>query len=129
MIRLLAEPYFKGKSTWLGLLKNLVYVQWLIFTKEVSMRNVALFFILLTSWAFAQDNPSERICVQPDQILFHQNSIFVHIDNQWIETESIHADARGIYITDDIRDIFHWICPKCGYQNGLFDKRCQNCGY
>jgi hypothetical protein len=90
------------------------------------MRNIFLFFIVgLSSLVFG----SEKTYIQPDQIAFAQDGIYVQIDNQWIPTESIHADACGIYVTEDTRDITHWICPRCHHENGLFTRRCKNCGY
>lgn len=91
------------------------------------MRCIFMFFMALSSLAFS--NNAEKTYVRPDQISVAENQIFIHIDHQWVPITSLHADTGGIYTTDNIRDIFHWICPKCGYENGLFDKRCQNCGY
>ena len=91
----------------------------------------SIFFLLLGLFTLSQGfcNEREKIYIQPNQISIATDGIFVHLDNQWIPTETLHADANGIYITNDLRDErkwIDWICPHCKTINGPLDFRCKN---
>lgn len=73
----------------------------------------------------------EKMYVQPSQIAFERNSIFVQLGNQWIPVASLHVDAEGIFIIQDERetDPLHWSCPRCKFQNFIGDNKCKRCGW
>jgi len=68
--------------------------------------------------------------VQPEQISFSDGGIFVLLGNAWLATESVHADASGMYVTNIVDSkFFGWKCPKCGYENSSLVNMCAKCGH
>lgn len=94
-----------------------------------------MFFLIIglfsVSQGFSHDmqriDRGEKIHVQPNQVYFSQNAIYVNLNNEWVPTEAIHVDAQGLYVTDNA--IGDWKCPKCYHQNKWYHSRCQNCGH
>jgi len=72
----------------------------------------------------------DKTYVQPEQIAFSGGGIFVLLGNAWLATESIHADASGMYVTT-LADskFFGWKCPRCGHENSSLVNMCEKCGY
>lgn len=83
-----------------------------------------LSFIALGANCFADCNSSEntvsftscpKTYVSPDQIDFYENGIFVRINDCIIQTESLIADARGIFFHNMRNDgcgPSQWKCEK-----------------
>lgn len=85
-----------------------------------------LAFILLGTQTVCGENTEpqfKKIYVQPNDIVFHNDQILIHSNNQWLLAESIHADAAGIYA----KAALLWFCKKCHYHNEDNDY-CANCG-
>ena len=65
--------------------------------------------IIAATFAFSQGycgtepkiESSEKIYVQPHQIAFSDNGIFVQVGGEWVATEALHTDAIGIYAVDN----------------------------
>ena len=74
--------------------------------------------------------PCEKIYVQPDQVAITNEGIFLQLNEEWVPTEAIQYDASGIFVTSISSEwSFRWTCPKCGYENGPFSRKCGNCGH
>ena len=72
----------------------------------------------------------EKIYVEPNQISFSKNGIFVYLDNAWLATEAVHSDASGIYVSNFGHSKFAgWNCPKCGFFNSWLVNQCAKCNY
>jgi hypothetical protein len=82
--------------------------------------------------------PCPKTYVTADQIGFHENAIFVQIDDFIIQTESLHADAQGIFFSnakDDGCGPSQWKCEKrdtrgmiCNTCNWVWNSKCSGCG-
>ncbi len=94
---------------------------------------IQLFVIVLlfsqTTMAFARSccnndasnnfQPCEKIYVQPEQVVMSSKGIFVKLDDQWFQTETLLSDAVGIFIQN--LDPSAYGCPD-PYN------ACRNCG-
>lgn len=78
-----------------------VSAKWLTFSKEI-----------------------KTMLVKQDQIMFHENEIFVSIDNNWLRVDRLESTPKGI-----LAAFWHWTCPNCVVKNSLRDKKCQGCGW
>ncbi len=76
--------------------------------------------------------------IASDQIDFHENSIFVKINDVVLQTQSLNTDDDGIYF-ENVRDsdcgFAQWKCDKslgrgltCNACNWIWDNDCYACG-
>jgi hypothetical protein len=81
--------------------------------------------------------PCPKTYVKPNQIDFHENAIFVQINDMIIQTESLNTDVEGIFFVNvSERDcgFAQWKCNKkvgpglyCNACNWPWDNRCYLC--
>ncbi len=78
-------------------------------------------FILLCVNCFADFCADEKFIscpktyVAPDQIVFHENAIFVQVNNIIMETQSINADEKGLFFANAKKGDcgpMQWKCTK-----------------
>lgn len=83
-------------------------------------------FLLCTTSSYASctgdvncsDSALEKIYILPEQLGFTSQGIFVNVDNQWLQAETLFSDEHGIY--------FHGFTPS---ENGCRKNYypCRNC--
>ncbi len=67
---------------------------------------LSLLFVILCVNSFADCSkhgnfvPCPKTYVTPDQILFHENAIFVQVNDIIMETQSINADEKGLFFAN-----------------------------
>jgi hypothetical protein len=82
--------------------------------------------------------PCTKTYVTPEQIVFHENAIFVQVNGMVMQTQSISVDEQGIFFAD-ARDgdcgAMQWKCVKpivpgipCDRCNWIWHSWCTNCG-
>ena len=80
------------------------------------------FLLPMTFYANPVEEP-EKIYLEPSQVAFADRGIFIFIAGEWIPVDSIHSDARGLYVASKYPRS-RWICS-CGYNNYGGDDTCQ----
>jgi hypothetical protein len=96
-----------------------------------------IFLILAATFALSNGYGSEeprfeasnKIYIQPNQITFSENGIFVYLENAWHGAKAIHVDSTGMYVNDLVdRSIWDWICRYCATSNPYWRTTCEGCG-
>lgn len=97
-----------------------------------------LFVAMLMTSTFTFGNekeflPCDKVYIVKDQLFFSENSIFVNVENEWVETDAIKIDGHGLYFssfsTHQLNIDFKWKCPKCDYRNYPWANTCKKCNY
>lgn len=71
----------------------------------------------------------DKIYINPEAIIIHENKIYLNVDNNPITVSSIFSDDEGIYISKKKEEEKKtWTCPTCGYENPYTSPICQNIG-
>jgi hypothetical protein len=74
---------------------------------------------------------SEKTYIDPNQVVFIEGAICVHIEDLWVQTAAVHADNNGFYI-DSFQPIdegyYSWRCSYCQKRNENYHRYCQKCG-
>ncbi len=74
---------------------------------------------------------SEKTYIDPNQVHFIEDAIYVNIQRLWVQTTAVHVDSNGFYISS-FRPVdessFSWKCGKCGKYNEAFHNFCKKCG-
>lgn len=97
--------------------------------------------IILGSYQGVQDEVNFVSCpktyVEPHQIAFYENGIFIQINDLTLETDSINTDGDGLYferIRDDGCGYMQWKCDKeirkgvaCNTCNWIWHSACTTC--
>ncbi len=68
----------------------------------------------------------QKIYVQPSDIYFSDNQIFVQTPKGLIQVHSLKTDSHGIYYKT--ARPYSWDCPRCGEYNA-YDYYCEHCNY
>lgn len=77
-----------------------------------------------------EDCSDEKVYVAPHDISIRDNGIYIFVEPQWIQTASLHSDARGIYVQWDTKcGTYEWLCKKCKRCNFLLLPKCPRCNY
>ncbi len=98
------------------------------------------FLVAFSLLIFFVDNPAghtsektkffscEKTYIGPNQIYIGEEGLFINVNNNWVQTESIHTDVQGCYFNNVRADEFTltWQCPFCGRINGILDSYCKN---
>jgi hypothetical protein len=66
----------------------------------------------------------DRIYIESNNITFQNNAIHVAVGNNWVKTDTLYSDARGVYV--DANKI-GWTCSRCGWYNTTSIRYCENC--
>lgn len=93
----------------------------------------ALTLCLCTS-AFAdnlQPGGDQKIYFQKENVVLQNNQILIGQGNQWAPVSQLSADVNGLYITipKDSASLFQWECERCGWENWIWEDRCEACGH
>ena len=107
------DPYFGGKMKYLSF----------------------LFFILIPLISFANEShpqihdflskPAEKkIYIEPIQIGFSNNKIYVNFEGHWQTVDAIYSDNSGIYIKPPYFN-YPWKCRLCGVSNEFWRQTCK----
>lgn len=93
------------------------------------MKKFVLALAFLSSVAFSlQAVEKEKIYLSSkhESIAIRDNQIFVYVNDQWQQTESLFSDANGIYVLG--RKWYEpWECSYCGAINPPHRVVCWNC--
>ena len=97
---------------------------------EFSMKILRAF--LLTIGVFsstaAYGSVEGKIYVPAEKIALEDHVIWVQIDNQWRQVDSLATDSNGIYVRTDAALSF-WECSRCGNINPPWNfLACGRCG-
>ncbi len=65
-----------------------------------------------------------KIYVDSNKIVFDNKEIHVCLNQNWVQTNAVFADANGFYIVDEKGG---WTCGFCGYYNTTSLRYCDNC--
>lgn len=88
-------------------------------------------FSFFTLGLFAEESfiPCEKTYVHPDQIHFTESSLFVQMNDLWIQPEAIHVDANGLYFNSLQPVPGPWQCKKreCREWNSEWEDICHKC--
>lgn len=100
------------------------------------MKRLLFFFLLfipLLSFAH-EDQPRQypflpkpvekKFYIEPTQIGFSNNKIYVNFDGDWKSVDAIYADKEGIYIKPFYFN-YPWKCKVCGITNEFFRDKCK----
>ncbi len=63
-----------------------------------------------------------KIYIDPQNVHFHENNIYVGVNQNWLQTDAIHADENGLYMVD------YWMCEYCKYTGSKGLWTCDSCG-
>ncbi len=86
-----------------------------------------LLSICSLSYAHAQEGPvakKDRIYINPKDIAFNNNEMYVSINNNLVQTSAVYSDATGVYVD---QNQISWTCG-CGYHNTTNVWTCDGCG-
>ncbi len=93
---------------------------------------VAVLFgiINISNLLFATENqePAEKIYVDPQHIVMHENNLFVNLHQIWVRTNALYSDAEGLYVTSNSAWPLPFCCDRCGRWNSGFNAVCEYCG-
>lgn len=67
----------------------------------------------------------EKRYIDPSNVCFEQKEIYVQLDQNWVVTNAVYADADGFYILEAKGG---WTCGYCSYYNEGNTWTCDNCG-
>lgn len=68
---------------------------------------------------------NSKIYIHPENVMFDKHEMYVRLNQNWVQTNSLYSDDRGLYMIDSYSG---WTCPKCNKQNT--DRwQCSKCGY
>lgn len=98
-------------------------------------RLITLFFIILPLFSFAHEEVSQgqiyppknkeiKHYVDPTQIGFSNNKIFINFDEEWHSVDAIYADKEGIYIKSSYVNS-PWKCNTCSIINEFWRSTCK----
>ena len=98
------------------------------------MKFLRIFALLLSVFCVSQGfcherqdrSSSEKVYVQPNQISFLSDGIFILLNNQRVPVDAISVDSNGVYASS-VK--FSRTCPKRGHENKWYANQCANCGY
>lgn len=90
-------------------------------------RLLSLFLLLAPVVSFAHElKPSipveKKFYIEPTQIGFSNNKIYVSFDGDWQSVYAIYADKKGIFIRPTYSP---WECKQCGITNEFFRTQCK----
>lgn len=97
------------------------------------MKRLLSLFLLIPLFSFANgDQPQksylrpkpigEKFYIQPTQIGFSNNKIYVNFDGDWQSVKAIFADKERIYIMPQYSP---WKCKECSVINEFFRAKCK----
>lgn len=72
------------------------------------------------------ENHKSRLYVNPSNIFFEDNKIYVLNKDQILEVSSIKSDEKGTYVK--LKWPFPFECSRCGWWNSSFAFVCERCG-
>jgi hypothetical protein len=89
-------------------------------------RLITLLFVLCFAiQVHADEHHANRKYLSSESVRIEKDSIFVFLNNQWVQTSTLHTDSRGIYV-DEIK-LVPWYCSNCNrWTTGWFC--CEYCG-
>jgi hypothetical protein len=89
---------------------------------------VILFTVFVATQIQAHEFATDKIgknYISSERVRIEKDAIFVFLNNQWVQTPTIHADSSGVYV-DEIK-LLPWQCSNCGrLTTGWFC--CEHCG-
>ncbi len=95
------------------------------------MTRKCVLFLLALSVAIqiqAKEQPSdkiEKVYLPSECVRIEKGALFVFLQNQWVQTQSIHSDSVGLYV--DAIKFLPWYCSNCSrWTTGWFC--CEHCG-
>lgn len=97
------------------------------------MIKTALALLLAASAFVFAECPCEtsKSYVKPEQIVIEEKAIYIQMNGFTFQTEAVHSDAEGLYITVDAdkRDCKtpDWWCEFCQQCNAYWYSRCPKC--
>ena len=112
--------------------------------KNIKFSILKIFFLLSISSfllgaessikSFSSKELENSVIVDLDSLEISPDGIFLWQFDNWEKIDCLFEDVHGQYrarlkSTYSNEWDFHWICPKCGFKNGTFSKKCGNCGY
>lgn len=72
-----------------------------------------------------RDGKIEKNYIPSERVRIDKDAIFVFLNNQWVQTPTLHSDSLGIYV-DEIK-LLPWQCSNCNrWTTGWFC--CEYCG-
>lgn len=82
--------------------------------------------------------PCPKTYTTPDQVILHENGIFVRMNDCILQAESLSTDAQGIFF-ENVKDVecgaMQWKCKKpiyadipCNTCNWIWYNNCLTCG-
>lgn len=93
------------------------------------MRYLFLLLTLLSpTWLRAFPvQQDDKVYIEPTQVGFSENKIFVKFDEEWVEIDAIRSDKEGLYIKPPYFDC-GWKCTRCGTGNEAWRFICRKHG-
>ncbi len=94
-------------------------------------KNLCLFLAISSfSYAAIRDDyidVKSKIYVQPKDITFKDNEIYVFLNQNWVKTNTVYTDAQGLFVDSSK---IGWTCSYCGWYNTDNIYVCENprCG-
>lgn len=88
-----------------------------------------IFLVCLFSSSYffaAESEESDKIYLNPGQIVVSENNIYLELDNQWVPVKAVLVDKRGVYTKPCF---LAWDCSSCGWPNNSRALVCANCGH
>lgn len=107
--------------------------------KSQILKSFIVIFIAMCSFAYTNTfTPYSKTYVNPKQIIFLDNAIWIQMNDYIFQTDSIHIDTQGLYFqTIKYSDCgaLQWLCTKeiapgspCNTCNPDWYGRCSTCG-
>jgi hypothetical protein len=92
------------------------------------MKYYFLFLMVFGSnFLSASNEPPKKLYLNPSNIFFQENKIFILHENGVYKVTSIHSDNDGLYVDDCFPMPF--VCQRCGLRNPGTNFACERCGF
>lgn len=91
------------------------------------MRFFLIFLTLLSPFLLRSNamEGEEKIYIEPTQIGFSQEKIFVELEQGWVEVNTIESDSQGLFIIPPYYSPCGWKCKLCNTCNEFWRFICK----
>lgn len=71
----------------------------------------------------------DRVYLSSKDIIVGDNGIFVHLDGDVVQVQSLSTDEQGLYtLAPHIERAMRWYCKACDKHTWSFNDKCPTCG-
>ena len=89
---------------------------------------VALFMLVVVCYSTSAWGAEDKYYVDPQSVVFKDNTILVAIGQDWVVTNAVYTDADGFYIQEAKWPWTPFICKECRKANPPYNLVCEVCG-